>query len=241
MAHSETGIVSLAQSLLAFVRHNINQVFAGKFVYFLSGSILAYLTIVVMYVLDNAAQPGPEGVYYILMFPAILLLLYPSCYAIQGDADSRMLETIFGIPDYRYKVWLVRMIIQYLVIAAVITFLVLFSEAALADFDPIGMVFQLMFPVIFLSSLGFMLATMTRSGNGTATILIVVILFFWISAEWLDGTSWDLFHNPFAAEDVFEEIIWREITLYNRIYLMVGGILSTMFALLRMQKRERFI
>ncbi len=62
-----------------------------------------------------------EDIYGLLAFPAILLVFFPSVFGIQSDADQRTLEIIFGIPDYRYKVWLVR----YLMIL-VLVFLLLF-------------------------------------------------------------------------------------------------------------------
>ena len=41
----------------------------------------------------------------ILMFPSMLLIFYPAVFGIQNDEDSRILEILFGIPDYKYKVW----------------------------------------------------------------------------------------------------------------------------------------
>lgn len=229
------------KSGLAFARHNVNQVFAGKFIYFLVAALVLFLTTAVLYVLDETTPPGAEAIYWFLLNPGTLLMIYPSCYAIQNDADSHMLETVFGIPDYRYKVWLVRNIIQYLVIAAVLYCLALFCWAGLADIDISLMVFHLMFPIFFLSSLGFMVSTLTRSGNGTAAIMIIVLLFFWILTEDMTGSRWDLFHNPFTEVDPYEVVVWQDITLYNRIYLVIGGVLANMAALLRLQKRERFI
>lgn len=229
------------RSGLAFVRHNVNQVFAGKFIYFLIAAVVLFLTTAVIYVLDETTPPGAEAIYWFLLNPGTLLLFYPSCYAIQADADSHMLETVFGIPDYRYKVWLVRNVIQYLVIAGVLYGLALFCQAGLADINITAMVFHLMFPIFFLSSVGFMFATLTRSGNGTAAIMIIILLFFWILTENITGSRWNLFHNPFTEVDPYEVVLWQDITLYNRIYLALGGMLANMMALLRLQKRERFI
>lgn len=237
----QIGWTDYLKSGLAFARHNVNQVFAGKFIYFLITSVLLFMTIAVIYVLDETTPPGAEAIYWFLLIPGMLLMFYPSCYAIQGDADSYMLETIFGIPDYRYKVWLVRNVIQYLVIGAVLYGLALFCWAGLAEFDITAMVFHLMFPIFFLSSLGFMLSTITRSGNGTAAIMIIILLFFWILTQNITGSRWDLFHNPFTEVDPYEVVLWQDITLYNRIYLVIGGVIANMLALLRLQKRERFI
>ena len=60
---------------------------------------------------DDTISDGT--VYELLIFPGILLIFYPSVFGIQNDDDSRMLEILFGIPNYRYKVWLVRLVMIY--------------------------------------------------------------------------------------------------------------------------------
>jgi hypothetical protein len=152
-----------------------------------------------------------------------------------------MIETLFGIPDYRYKVWLARNLTQYLVVAALLVLLALFCRAALADFGVGSMMFHLMFPIVFLGSLGFMTSAITRSGNGTAAVMVVLVMFFWIAAEPLHGSRWNLFHNPFARVDQYEVVLWAETTLYNRIYILLGSAVAMMFGLLRLQHREKFI
>lgn len=234
--------VKILQSAFSFLRYNASNVFAGKFTYFLAVAVLLFLTIIVIYTLNETTAPGVEDIYFFLMAPAILLLFYPSAYSIQGDIDSRMIETLFGIPDYRYKVWLARNITQYLVISFLLSILAFFCQMAMTDVPIAGMMFHLFFPIMFLGSVGFMISTFTRSGNGTAAVLVIVILFFWIATEdILDGSRWDLFHNPFKDVDLFELPTHEETTFYNRIYLLTGSMITTLAGLLRLQKREKFI
>ena len=228
------------KTLFSFLKHNASNVFAGKFIYFLLLAIGLTLIVIILYVLRNDAPPGPDAVYNILLVPGVLLVFYPAAFCIQSDLDSKTLETLFGVPDYRYKVWLVRSLTQYIVIGMLLAALVLFCRLGLADFNMGSMLMNLMFPVAFLGSFGFMAATITRSGNSTAVVLVVVILFFWIGVDPLDGSSWNFFHNPFAVKEEIETLIWKDITLTNRIYLLVGAFLSTLFALLRLQHREKF-
>lgn len=229
------------KSGLAFARHNVNQVFAGKFIYFVIAAVLLFLVMAVISAFDDPTPPTADTIYYFLLVPGMLLMLYPSAYAIQADADAHMLETVFGIPDYRYKVWLVRNLIQYVVIALFLLGLAILCRIGLADFSIGWMVFHVMFPIFFLSSLSFMIATITRSGNGTAAIIVVIAFLALIMAEWLSGSRWNIYHSPFEIVDPYEMAIWQETTLYNRVYLFVGGIIANMIALLRLQKRERFV
>ena len=103
------------------------------------------------------------------------------------------------------------------------------------------MVFELLFPVLFLICLAFFLACLTRSGNSTAMILAVVLLVFWALAGTLRNSSWFLFHNPFAGVSQIQALAWKKITLSNRLYLSIGSIFLLMLALLRLQNREKYI
>lgn len=241
MSSSVKKLFSNVSGLLTFVRYNAAIIFAGRFIYFLLLAVALFLTIIVIYSLEESVPPQADAIYYFLLAPGILLVLYPATYSIQSDIDSRMLETLFGIPDYRYKVWLARNITQYLTISGLLLLLILFCRIALASFSVTTMLFHIIFPIIFLGSLGFMIATYLKSGNGSAAVLIVIVLFFWIAAEWLDGSRWDLFHNPFARVDMFEKLLWEETTLYNRIYIFVASTVMTLFGLLRLQQREKYI
>lgn len=229
------------KSMAAFFRYNVFTSFSGKFIYVFILAIVLFLVIVFLHVLNNDASPSAEAVYNFLLFPGVLLVFYPSAFSIQNDVDSRMIETWFGIPDYRYKIWLVRSLTQYIVIGALLFMLTVLCRLGLAEFPVGSMLFHLMFPVIFIGSLGFMIAALTKSGNGTAVILVLLILFFWIALESVEGSSLYVFHNPFEYVDQIETLLLAETTLLNRIYLLVGSIVTTLFGLLRLQHREKFI
>jgi len=230
-----------AESLAVFVRYNAGLIFAGRFVYFLFLAAALFLTTVIIYTVEENTPPGIEDVYYFLLAPGVFLVFYPAVYSIQSDADAEMIETLFGIPDYRYKVWLVRMVVQFLVVAALLTTLALFCRLTLADFPVLSMIYQLMYPIVFIGCFSFMLATLIRNGNGTAAVMVVFLLIVWMAFEPLNGTRWNLFHNPFEEVEAFRVLLWEEITLYNRIILISASILSLLMALLQLQKREKFI
>ena len=95
---------------------------------------LVFLTSVAVHAYNVEVPPGPKDIYFFLLVPGVLLIFYPSSYAVQADADARMLETLFGIPDYRYKIWLVRHLVQQLIVALLLFLLALFCRYALLDF-----------------------------------------------------------------------------------------------------------
>jgi hypothetical protein len=191
--------------------------------------------------MSRSAARGPEQVYNYLLIPAVLLTFYPSAFAIQSDKDSEMIETLFGIPDHRFKVWLVRLAMLLALVAGILLVLALFCRIALTEFPVGAMVVQLMFPVLFLASLAFFLACLTGSGNATAVILVVVVLAFWGLAGTLRASPWFIFHNPFTGVGAIQAVAWAKTTLSNRLMLSIGSVFLLMFALLRLQNRERFI
>lgn len=87
--------------------YNLRIIFANKFIWFLAGSVLFYLGLSVIYVFSEDVS-RIRDLYGVFLFSGLLLVFYPSAFGIQNDQDARTIEILFGIPNYRYKVWLDR-------------------------------------------------------------------------------------------------------------------------------------
>ena len=223
------------------VVYNLKIIFANKFIYFLIAAVALFLLVVVISVFDASSNPTDATVYAWLMLPGILLVFYPSAFGIQNDADSRMLEILFGVPNYRYKVWLVRLVVIYAIVYFFLLILAFLSSIAIVPFNIFAMAYQLMFPIFFLGSLAFMFSTLVRNGYGTAVFMVIIAIVFWVLSESLAESKWNLFLNPFREPDNVSELAWQGIVVNNRIYQAVGIILSLLLGLLNLQKREKFI
>ena len=238
-------MLSKIKNILSIVwkmsRYNLKIIFANKFIYFMLAAVAIFLLITVINLFDPDSTPNMALVYYWLLVPGILLIFYPTVFGIQNDADSRMLEILFGIPNYRYKVWLVRLAVIYVVVFFMILILALLSSLALVSFNVLYMSYQLMFPIFFLGCLSFMFSTVVRNGYGTAVFLVVIGLFFWILSGALLESKWNLFLNPFHVPQNVSEMVWADNLFKNRIYLFVGIIIFILVGLLNMQKREKFV
>ena len=81
----------------------------------------------------------------------------------------------------------------------------------------------------------------SRNGTGTAIVMIIIGLLFWISSGILESSEWNIFLNPFDLPDEISETIWETVVNKNRIYLLCGTILSILYGLFNLQKREKFI
>jgi hypothetical protein len=231
---------SAIHNLYKLSMYNMKIIFGGRFIYFIIASLIVFLLFGTIMAFD-ASEISIDEVYGLIAFPAILLVFYPTVFGIQGDADHRTLEIIFGIPNYRYKVWLVR----YAMIL-VIVLILLFPYAGLAyyalvSFPVVPMVLQLMVLVIFVSSLGFCLSTLVKNGNATAVIMVIFGLVFLILTDELRTSRWNVFLNPFVTDNNLNDIVWKEIIRQNRIMMGITSMVLMLLGLLNLQQREKFL
>ena len=231
---------STIQNTISLARYNMKIIFGGKFVYFILAAFIFFLVFGIILALEGGDMLM-EDIYGLLGFPAILLVFFPSVFGIQSDADQRTLEIIFGIPDYRYKVWLIR----YLMIL-VLAFLLLFPFAGLAyyaliSFPIMKMILHLMVLVLFVSALAFCISTIVRNGNATAVIMVLIGLALLILTDEIYESKWNMFLNPFNTHRNLNEIIWEETVRQNRIIMGIGSLVFILLGLLNLQRREKFL
>lgn len=226
--------------VLSMIRYNFRIIFAGRFIWFVLAALAFYIFISIMGVI-NGEVPDEEFIYGILIFPAILLIFYPMTFGIQNDVDAGILEILFGIPDYRYKVWLVRLALVFVLISLILVGFAALSYIFLAPISILEMTWQIMFPVSFLGSMAFMFSTIIKNGNGTAVVMVILGVLALILSDTLNRTMWDIFMNPFNVPQNMNEMVWEGIALNNRIFLSVGAVVFVLYGLFNLQKREKFI
>jgi len=235
-----SGSRSILRNLFNLTRYNMKIIFGGKFVYFILAALIFFLVFGIIMALEESEFDIGE-IYSLLAFPAILLVFYPSVFGIQSDADQRTLEIIFGIPDYRYKVWLVRYaMILVLVFLLLIPFSAL-AHWALISFPFLRMIFQLMVLVFFVSALGFSVSTLVKNGNATAVIMVIFGLVFLILSDGIRYSKWNLFLNPFDIPWNINDIVWQETIRQNRIIMGIVSVVLLLLGLLNLQQREKFL
>jgi hypothetical protein len=220
--------------------YNLRIIFANKFIWFAGGSILFYIGLSIIYVFSNDVSKM-EDLYGIFLFSGILLVFYPSVFGVQNDQDARTIEILFGIPNYRYKVWLVRILLIFIIAFLIMLGFALLSSYFIVKFSIAVMTSQVMLPVIFLGIMAFMLSTVIRNGNGTAVVMIVFGLIFLVLSDPLSKSQWNVFLNPFNMPRDVNETTWAMITFKNRVILITGSILFLLIALYNLQKREKFM
>lgn len=168
-------------------------------------------------------------------------MFYPSVFGVQNDQDARTIEILFGIPNYRYKVWLVRILLIFLIAFLIMLIFTMLSSYFIVKFNIINMTLQVILPVIFLGMMAFMLSTVIRNGNGTAVVMIVFGLMFLVLSDLLNKSQWNVFLNPFDMPRDVNETTWAIITFKNRIVLVTGSVIFLFAALYNLQNREKFM
>ncbi len=226
--------------IVSMIRYNFRIIFAGRFIWFMLAAMAFFIFIAIMGVLDGDL-PDEEFVYGILLFPAILLIFYPMTFGIQNDLDAGILEILFGIPDYRYKVWLVRLVLVFVLVSIILLGFAGLSYIFLCPVDLFEMTTQLMFPVFFLGSMAFMFSTVVKNGNGTAVVMVIFGVLALVLTNTLERTMWNIFLNPFGLPRNMNEIVWEGIAFKNRLFLFIAALVCILYGLYNLQKREKFI
>lgn len=225
---------------LKMIRYNLKIVFGNKFIYFLLAAIA--LTIIIVAVnLFNGEVMSEAGVYQILILTGALLLFYPAAFGIQSDKDARTLEIIFGIPDYRYRVWLLRLMLIYAITVVVMTLIAELFRFTFLSFSVFNMIYQVLYPLAFLGCLTFLLSTVLKSGNATAAVVIIMGITLLILADTIERSYWNIFFNPFDVPSNVSELAWASIASKNRIFLASGSIVFLLGGLMNLQNRERLL
>lgn len=226
--------------MVTFVKYNLKVVFGNKFIYFLGASLIFYflVTLINLFASDTVSV---QGVYYQLMFPAFLLIFFPTAYGIQNDEDARILEILFGIPNYRYKVWLLRLAIALFIVFWLVFVMANMSSMILIKIPVWEMTLRLMVPVCLIGMLGFFFSTVVKNGNGTAVIVVVIGLIAWFLMEFIGDSSWNIFLNPFDLPSDMSESVWASIVNKHVRTWLVVALVAGLWGMLILQQREQFI
>lgn len=228
------------KTFVSLIRYNLKVVFGNKFIYFLGASLIFYLLITsISFFSENIVSV--QGVYYQLMFPAFLLIFFPTTYGIQNDEDARILEILFGIPNYRYKVWLVRIVMTLFMVFWFIFLMANLSSVLLTNVPTWQITLRLMIPVTLFGMLGFCFSTIVKNGNGSAVIVVIIGLIVWILSGFIENSYWNIFLNPFDLPGNMSETVWASVVAKHQRTWLIVAVVAGLWGLLNLQQREKFI
>ncbi len=221
-------------------RYNIKIIFGNKFIYFVLSAIGFYILTVGISLFSDNEITMASG-YNMLLVPSILLVFYPTCFGIQNDQDAKIIEIIFGIPNYRYKVWLFRLIIAYAICFLLTLLLAMLTDWMVVEVPPVELTLQVMVPALFTGILCFMLSTFIRNGNGTAVMIIIIGMLLLVLHKVLGISKWNLFLNPFDVPLDKNPRIFYNTVFDNRLLILCATLVCLLTGLYKTQNREKFI
>lgn len=237
--------MSVLQTIKSYAKlcvYNMRIIFSGKFIWFLLVGLVLFFFL--MYTAAARGTSLSDGmVYSQLIIPGLLLVFYPSCFGIQNDADHRILELLFGIPNYMYKVWLFRLFMIYVEVYLILVVYAFLARILLYPVSPFLMAAQLMIPVMLFGNMAFLYSTLIRNGNAAAvlSVLTVIVALVLSNVELVENKMWDVTINPYEEPENINAAIWGLILLKNRLLMVIAGIIFLMSGLLGLQNRGKFL
>lgn len=237
--------MSVFQTVKSYARlcvYNMKIIFSGKFIWFMLVGLVLFF-----FLMFTAASRGTDlshgMVYNQLIIPGLLLVFYPACFGIQNDADHRILELLFGIPNYMYKVWLFRLMMIYVEVYLILVVYAFLARILLYPVAPFTMAAQLMIPVMLFGNLAFLYSTLIRNGNAAAVLSVLTVILALVlgNVPLVENKVWDVTINPYDEPENINAAIWSVILLKNRIMMVVAGIIFLMSGLLGLQNRGKFL
>lgn len=232
--------LKITTPIIKLIQYNIKIIFGNKFIYFILSAIGFYIITVGISLFSDNEITMATG-YNMLLVPSILLIFYPTCFGIQNDQDAKIIEIIFGIPNYRYKVWLFRLIIAYVICFILTLLLSIITNWLVVEVPSVNLTLQTIVPALFVGLLCFMLSTIVRNGNGTAVLIIVIGMLLFVLNGILGVSKWNVFLNPFDVPlDKNPEIFYNTV-FYNRLFILSASFVFLLIGLYKMQNREKFI
>ena len=222
------------------VQYNIKIIFGNKFLYFMLAA-LGFFVITVIANLFGDDEITEASAYSMLILPCVLLVFYPMCFGLQNDQDAKIVEIIFGIPNYSYKVWLLRLVIAYLICFIVTFLLAVLTNWLIVSVPPLKLALQTMVPALFIGTLSFFLSTAIKNGNGTSVVIIIIALVLNFMSGMLEASQWNIYLNPYDVPIDKNPEIFLNTVFHNRMNMLIASALFIIFGLNNTRNREKFI
>ena len=222
------------------VQYNIKIIFGNKFLYFMLAA-LGFFVITVIANLFGDDEITEASAYSMLILPCVLLVFYPMCFGLQNDQDAKIVEIIFGIPNYSYKVWLLRLVIAYLICFIVTFLLAVLTNWLIVSVPPLKLALQTMVPALFIGTLSFFLFFAIKNGNGTSVVIIIIALVLFFMKGALETSQWNIYLNPYDVPLDKNPEIFLNTVFHNRLNMLIASALFIIFGLNNTRDREKFI
>lgn len=233
---------TLLSSLMRFVILSGQIVFHRKILFMIGGVFTFYAILYAVAVLRPDEGFSVEQALHILVeAPGTVLAIYLTMDLVAGERDKDTLEILFSTATSHYATWGVRLLTVWGVLFLSVMGMSVISYFFFAEFPFLWGGINAFVPAFFLACATFLFSVFCRSGNAAAMLALGLLVLVLVTANLLQETAYFLFLNPFEPPGTVDEAVWFEKSLYNRMGVLILGVLSTFFALRRMEIREKIL
>ncbi len=210
---------------------------------FMGAGILAYYGI--LYALA-VFRPGEgfsaiQALHILVEAPGTVLGIYLTMDLVAGERDRNTLEVLFSTSSSHYKIWVVRMLSIYVVLAVSLMAMSALSYFFFAEFLFVEGALNAFLPAFLVANLTFFFSVSFRSGNAAGMLSLGFLIFILLTSESLGNTPYFLFLNPFDPPIGVDDALWGDRVLVNRLCVAALGCVLLFLALRRMEGRERLL
>ena len=212
-------------------------------VLFMWGGILAYYGILYAFAVYRPGEgfSVEQALLVLIEVPAAVLAIYLTMDLVAGERDRDTLEILFSASASHYGTWAVRLLAICAAMLIVLLFMSALAYVLFAEFPFVLGALNAFVPAFFMLGLTFYFSVLCRSGNAAGMLAMGVLIGVLLSANALQNTPYFLFVNPFESPESFDESLWFERVIMNRIAIGALGSLFVFFALRRMDQREKLL
>ena len=173
--------------------------------------------------------------------PGIALAIYLTMDLVAGERDRNTLETLFSTTSSHYKIWAIRMVGVYLVLAGTLMGMTVVAYFVFAELPIFRGGLNAFLPACFAAGLTFYFSVLCRSGNAAAMLATGVMGLTVYISESMPDSPFALFLSTFDPPVGMEGTLWGDQVLLNRLgVLLLSGLLLFM-GLRKMEARERLV
>ena len=232
----------MLMSISALVGLSFRIAFHRK-ILFMGAGIVAYFGILYALAVFRPDEGfGVQQALFVLVeIPGTVLAIYLTMDLVAGERDRNTLEILFSTSISHYGIWAVRMVSVYAVLAVTLMAMSGLAYIFFAEFPYLWGGLNALVPAFLIANLTFYLAVTFRSSNTAGMFALAGLVGVLLSPEALRSTVYFLFLNPFVLPMGVDEAVWEETVLLNRLGIAGLGALLLLFALRRMESRERLL
>lgn len=173
--------------------------------------------------------------------PGIALAIYLTMDLVAGERDRNTLETLFSTTSSHYRIWTIRMVGVYLVLAATLMGMTVAAYFVFAELPIFRGALNAFLPACFAAGLAFYFSVLCRSGNAAAMLSTGVMALALIVSESMPDSPFVLFLDSFDPPVGMEDTLWGDRVLLNRMAVALFSGLLLLIGLRKMEARERLV